>query len=218
MQIELPETFSLPVRQKDGKVHVPEPMPLGFTGSITIPDKWTLGDYEGLYKATFVEAAKLNQWERRWRWAFKHIKEWAIEGLSTNPNEIDEDEMTWILMSFLASSTINAMNDYTQDEDAILEAKAHITFPTPENLRPSEFMTWHKNQELWNGAKGNNKSDLFKSWHVGSPLVRSWNNGTNPSDWEKVDVRVAFAIDELLSETMIPAINLGNWSARPGGV
>lgn len=210
MKIELPETFVLP--STGGKYG--EPIQLGFTGHITIPDTWTGGDYEDYYVASNPADEDSAIWASLWPWASSRIIEWNIDGLPTNPNQIDPDEhLTWVLESFLANTVIRGMSQYMQDAD-LEKVKETIGFPTPENLRPGEFMTWHKTQlEIVGDEK---KSPLLQAWLVGKELVRQWPEGVDPKDYRKVDLLIMKAIDELLRETILPALNLGNWNARPG--
>jgi hypothetical protein len=215
MKIELPETFSLPaVSARPGDPQTP--VRLGRTGYVVLPDTWTGGDFEEFHIAsTADEDDDQTVWDRMWAWANDRIIEWAIDGVPTNPNEIAKGEyLTWAVTSFLANSAIRAMNDYVRVD--LEEVKESIDFPTTEDLKPSEFMAWHKAQDSLNGNKP--MSSLLQSWNAGHQLVRAWPEGVDPKDYRKVDLRIMFAIDELMTEVILPSIHLGNWSAPPGEV
>jgi hypothetical protein len=211
MKVELPKTI-----KADGKKA--KPITLGFTGHIIIPDSWTGGDFEDFHTVTMVEEDGL-VWNRQWAWVKDRIVEWALvspdgEKLPTNPNQIkDKSDLSWPLMSFLASATIEGMNTYMRE--GIEEIKEQIDYPTPENLTPDEFMTWH---EIQQEQSESTESSLFKGWKSGSSLVRGWPEGMEPKSDRKADLRLMMAVDELLAETILPSLNLGNWSAPLGGV
>jgi hypothetical protein len=204
MKVTLPKTIALSGKDK-------ESVKLTFTGHVTLPDEWNGGDFEDFYKASLPDD-KSTVWERQWKWAKAHIVEWAIKDLPTNPNQIkDNDDLTWPLMSFLSSSVIAGMNDYMKE--GVEEIKELVDFPVPDDLRPGEFLTWHKAMK---DADDDDMSNLLKSWLAGKVLVRGWPEGKEPKNDRSVDLRLMMAVDELLSETILPSLNLGNWSAPLG--
>ena len=75
------------------------------------------------------------------------------------------------------------MNDYVRVD--LEEVKESIDFPTTEDLKPSEFMAWHKAQDSLNGNKP--MSSLLQSWNAGHQLVRAWPEGVDPKDYELTD-------------------------------
>lgn len=207
MKVPLPKTVALEGKGKS-------PIALDFNGYVTLPDSWNAGDFEDFYKAS-LPADEDTVWEREWKWVKAHIVEWAIEGLPTNPNQLkDNEDMTWPLMSFLSRSAIKAMNDYMKT--GVKEMKESIGYPTPSNLTPGEFLSWHKSMK--EADKKTEMSNLLKSWLAGKGLVRAWPNGGSPKDDRSVDLILMLAVDELLSETLVPSLNLGNWSAPLGEV
>jgi hypothetical protein len=218
MKVELPETIALSGEEKKPEKERREPIKLGFTGYVVIQDTWTGGDFEDFHKVPESDSKKktadeITTWERIWPWAKARIVEWAIEGLPTNPNQINDDEdLTWALESFLASSVIAGMNDYMKE--GIEKIKELIDFPIPDDLRPGEFLAWHK--AMREAEKEENRTNVLRGWMAGKVLVREWPKGMKPKDDRSADLRLMVAVDELLSETILPSLNLGNWSAPLG--
>jgi hypothetical protein len=206
MKVELPKT----IKAKDNKIT------LGYKGHIEVPDTFTGGDFEKFFKAANQDEIE-DIYEQQWLWAKELIVEWAIEGLPTNPNQLKDGDITWALQSFLVRSVIDGMNKYMTED--VKDIKEQIDYPVPDNLLPNEFLAWqraYKKAELERKEEG--ISNMRLAWLAGSVLVREWPNGGEPKDYESADLKLIKAIDQLLPETITPALDLGNWRVPLGEV
>jgi len=190
-------------------------------GSITAPDKWVGGDFEAYFTASKPaddDKSKKHPWLKQWEWAKARVVEWDLDGLPTNPNQINDDEVPFGVMSYIARSMNESMMSYMDDN--LDERKKAIKFPTAENLQAGEFFAWEEAVRNLQD-KENLQSNMIKSWVSGYVLVRDWGpfKKKMPSeDGLSVDLALVGAVNELVGEVMGQALDLGNWRRLPGGV
>ncbi len=205
--IPVPDTFIAVVRGQD------TPIKNKHTGRVTVPSSWTGADWQEFHEATTKAADDDVIWQRQWQWAKKRIVEWDLKDLPTNPNQIEDGDLPWALVAFLAQGVHAKMDAYLEEHRE--ERKAELDYPEIDSLSAAEFFAWNTNAKTL--PDGDETSDLLKSWLAGRILVRGWANGSVPDkDGLSVDLALIGAIDEILSEVILPAIDLGNSPARHG--
>lgn len=185
------------------------------TGHITVPDAWTGADFEEYFQASqgITKTDTRHPWLKQWDWAKGRIVEWAIDGLPTNPNQIEDDDVPWPLMNFVSRSLRNAMFAYM--DEYVDERKSALEYPTADSLTAGEFFAWEK--AVRDMPDDDERSNLLKAWQCGHPLVRGWINGKTPAvDGLDVDLALIAAVNDIIDQCVGPALDLGNLPAPPG--
>lgn len=204
--IEIPESVEILVGGD------PETVTLLHTGRVTAPARWTGADWQAWHDAGKPADEKEHPLQRKWRWAKERVVEWAIEGLSTNPQQIDDDKLPWPVMAFITKAMHGAMVNYI--EERVTEVKATLTYPDVDGLNSGEFFAWEK--AMRKASEQKELNGLLRGWPSGRVLIRQWPNGTPPEDARKVDLALLAAVEEITTETITPALNLGNLRWPPG--
>jgi hypothetical protein len=203
--IEVPAEFA--AISVDGPVKNPH------TGRVTVPGAWTGADWQAYHEASLPISEKRpeHQWLRQWRWAKDAILEWGLEDIPTNPALIEDDNVPWPLMSFLTNAVHQAMLEYLDTSDDVIET---LTYPAPHDLTAGEFFAWE--QEVRETEKGD-AAPLLQTWRTGRVIIRQWANGAEPAhDGLDVDLALIGAVNEIVGDTMTVAVDLGN-SRGPRG-
>ena len=209
--IKLPDTFQ---SRRNKKVSSKNQ----YSGQIALPARWTGGDYE-----EYIVAGKGREddekdnsaphpWLAQWLWAKKRIVSWDIDGLPTNPNQINDDDLPFMLMSWITQSVYESMRDYM--EKGAEEIKEMLAYPEPEALSVNEFFAW---EEVTRSLKENGSSEMMKSFDTFRVLIRAWPDGKDPpKDAKEADLALIAAVNEIGGEIIGPALDLGNWPVLLG--
>ncbi len=189
-----------------------------FSGQVTVPSSWLGGDFEDYVLAGKGPEEDEEQdkaphpWLAQWLWAKKRIVEWAIDGLPTNPNQIDDNDIPFMLMSWITQSVYEAMREY-MDKKAE-QVKEILVYPEPDALSVHEFFAWEK---ATRATKDNGSSEMMKSFDTFRVLIREWPGKKEPpKDASKVDLGLIAAVNQIGGETIGPALDLGNWPVLLG--
>lgn len=209
MKITLPETITVE-RPTDGEI---ASVPSAYSGHIVVPDTWTGADFQAHYEAGRRDDDEPHPWQRQYRWAKARVVEWAIDGLPTNPNQIEDDALPLAFQRWLYRAVAGAMNDYGNANAAIQES---LAFPTAANLTGREFFAWY---QVWDNLDENPKrAGLLRAWEHSRLLVREWGDVGEPRDASglTVDLALLVAVTGVTAELISDAMNLGNWLAPRG--